>query len=96
MSASPIAKKAIAAAWFLLNVVINDRSMISDPSARCVVKNAIRKIAVTMLPSKLAAILLDRYKEATDLNQILCHFCINFDEIIQPQPDQSEVPLMIR
>ncbi|MBD2092757.1 glycosyltransferase [Microcoleus sp. FACHB-1515] len=89
-------RKSIAAAWFLLNVVINDRSMITDPAARCVVRNAIRKIAITLLPSKLAAVLLDRYKAATDLNLILCHFRVNFAEIVQRQPDQADVPLMIR
>lgn len=92
----PDRKKAIAAAWFLLNVVINDRSMITDPSARYAVKNAIRKIAVTLLPSQLAVPLRDRYKAVTDVNLMLWHIRVNFAEIIQPQSNQPKVPLMTR
>lgn len=88
-------KKGMAAAWFLLNAVANDRSMITNSAARRAVKNVIRRIAITMLPSDLAAVLLDRYKNATDLNLLLCHFRVNFAEIIQPQPDCPEASLMV-
>ena len=89
---NPDRKKGIAAAWFLLNVLLNDRSMLTDNVTRRVIK----RIAITMLPSKQATILLDRHKEATDLGMLLYHIRVNFAEIIQPQPEQAEVPLMAR
>ena len=75
--------KGLAAARFLLHVIINDPSMLK---VDVIWKVLLKILITTLLSPQQAWAMLNRYKKSTDLNELLCNIRVNFAELIQPQP----------